>query len=79
MEMNKKLYIDAIYQAVIDKADSLSPFETDDLVSQESDFIKKHLNEQNNSDFELDLLDLKWNNIRNAFQIGFNAALELMR
>lgn len=86
--MNKNFLINAMYDEILDTYGNRSPFETKETAELESCFEEKHAPDYEQSkqgiatdayeEFREDLLYLVWGNIRNAFEVGFNCAVQLL-
>ncbi len=86
--MNKQFLINAMYDAINENYGAQTPFQTQESNELESDFKKKYapdykLSKRGTitdaySQFSDNLTDLVWGNIRNAFEVGFNTAVQLL-
>lgn len=86
--MNRNLLINAMYTEILETYGTHSPFETKETAELESCFEEKHAPDYELSKqgiatdayeaFREDLVALVWGNIRNAFEVGFNCAVQLL-
>lgn len=86
--MNKEFLINAMYDAINENYGAQTPFQTQESNELESCFKKKYAPDYElskrgastdaYSQFSDNLTDLVWRNIRNAFEVGFNTAVQLL-
>ena len=86
--MNKEILINAMYDAINENYGTHTPFQTKENSELESDFEKKYapnyeLSKRGTvtdaySHFSENLTTLVCGNIRNAFEVGFNTAVQLL-
>lgn len=86
--MNKALLINAMYEEILETYGNNTPFQTKENSELESDFEKKYAPDYELSkrgaetdaylEFSENLTELVWGNVRNAFEVGFNTAVQLL-
>lgn len=86
--MNKEILINAMYDAINENYGTHTPFQTKENRELESCFEEKYAPDYELSkrgtftdayfQFSDNLTELVWENIRNAFEVGFNTAVQLL-